>query len=79
MATFKLVKITSFDQNPFMTCYLIFDFRPTYFSYCQKINATSNSHNVKKEVEPTDTIPVVKGLIYLSWEMNFQKFSKAFS
>ena len=24
-------------------------------------------------MEPKDTIPVVKGLICLSWEMNFQK------
>ena len=32
----KLVKITTFDQNQFMTCYLILDLRPTYFSYFQK-------------------------------------------
>ena len=45
-----------------MTCYLILDFRPTYFSYFQKITAISHSHNVKKEVDPKDPFPVVKGL-----------------
>ena len=59
-------------MNEFMTCYLIFDFRPTYFSYFQKISANSNSHNVKKEVEPKDTIPVVKGLT----DNNFIKHTK---
>ena len=62
MLHLKLVKITIFDQNQFMTCYLIFDFRPTYFSYFQKITAISHSHNVKKEVDPKDPFPVVKGL-----------------
>ena len=47
----KLIKITTFDQSQFMTCYLIFNFRPTYFSYFQKIIAYSISHNVKKQVE----------------------------
>ena len=47
----ELINITTFDQNQFMTCYLIFNFRPTYFSYFQKIIANSNSHNVKKQVE----------------------------
>ena len=60
----KLVKITTFDQNQFMTCYLIFDFRSTYFSYFQELSANSNSHNVKKQVEPYGSIPVVKGLIF---------------
>ena len=46
-----------------MTCYLILDFRPTYFSYFQKITAISHSHNVKKEGDPKDPFPVVKGLI----------------
>ena len=46
-----------------MTCYLILDFRPTYFSYFQKITAISHSHNVKKEVDPKLAFPVVKGLI----------------
>ena len=45
-----------------MTCYLTLDFRPTYFSYFQKIIAISRSHNVKKEVNPKDAFPVVKGL-----------------
>ena len=45
-----------------MTCYLILDFRPTYFSYFQKITAISHSHNVKKEVDPKLAFPVVKGL-----------------
>ena len=47
----KLVKITTFDQNELMTCYLIFNFRPTYFAYFHKITANSYSHNVKKQVE----------------------------
>ena len=55
-----------------MTCYLILDFRPTYFSYFQKIIAISHSHNVKKEVDPKDPFPVVKGLIgSLSYVKNF--------
>lgn len=58
----KVVNITPFDQNQFMTCYLIFNFRPTYFSYFRKITANSISHNVKKEVGPDGPIPVVKGL-----------------
>ena len=43
----KLITRTTFDQNQFMTCYLIFNFRPVYFSYFQII-AESNSHNVEK-------------------------------
>ena len=46
-----------------MTCYLIFNFRPTNFSYFRKITAISISHNVKKEVGPNGSISVVKGLI----------------
>ena len=46
----KMLKITTLDQNKFMTCYLIFNFRPTYFSHLLKIIADSNSHNVKKQV-----------------------------
>ena len=45
--TLKLIKIINFDQNEFMTSYLIFNFRPAYFLYFQKIIANSNSHNVK--------------------------------
>ena len=41
----KLIKINTFNQNQFMTCYLIFNFRPIYFSYFRKITANSNSHN----------------------------------
>ena len=41
-----LIKRTTFHQNQFMTCYLIFNFRATYFSYFQKISANSNSHYV---------------------------------
>ena len=62
MKSFKEINITTFSQNQFMTCYLIFNFRPTYFSYFRKI--TANSHNVKKEVGPNGPIPVVKGLRY---------------
>ena len=47
----KLVKIITFDQNQLMTCYLIFHFRPTYFSYFHKITANYNSHKVKKQAE----------------------------
>ena len=63
MKCLKVIKITTFDQNQFMTCYLIFNFKPTYFSYFRKITATSISHNVKKEVGPNGPFPVVKGLI----------------
>ena len=59
----KLVKITTFDQNQFMTCYLILDFRPTYFSFFRKITALSIPPNVKREVGPNGPVPVVKGLI----------------
>ena len=44
-----------------MTCYLILDCRPTYFSYFQKITAISHSYNVKKVVDPKDPFPVAKG------------------
>ena len=54
----KLIKITTFDQNQFMACYLIFNFRPTLFSYFQKITAISHSHNAKKEMDPKDPFPV---------------------
>ena len=64
MKSFKVIKITNFDQNQFMTCYLIFNFKPTYFSYFRKITAISISHNVKKEVGPNGPFPVVKGLSY---------------
>ena len=48
MKSLKVIKITTFDQNQFMTCYLIFNFKPIYFSYFRKITAISNSHSVKK-------------------------------
>ena len=64
MKSFKVIKITIFDQNQFMTCYLIFNFRPTYFSYFRKTTAISISHNVKKQMVQKWTIPVVKGLTY---------------
>ena len=54
--------MTTFAQNKFMTCYLIFNFKPAYFSYFRKITATSISHNVKKEMGPKEPFPVVKGL-----------------
>ena len=57
-----MIKRTTFDQNQCMTSYLIYDFRPTYFSYFQKISANSNSHNVKKQVDQYGSITVVKGL-----------------
>ena len=57
-----LIKRTSFDKNEFMTCYLIFNFRPTFFSYFWKITADSVFHNVKKQVGQKWPFPVVKGL-----------------
>ena len=62
MKSLKVIKITTFDQNQFMTCYLIFNFKPTYFSYFRKITAISISHNVKKLVDQKWSFPVVKGL-----------------
>ena len=62
MKSSKVIKITTFDQNQFMTYYLIFNFRPTYFSYFLKITAISISDNVKKLVDQKWSIPVVKGL-----------------
>ena len=61
MKSLKVIKITTLNQNIFMT-YLIFNFKPTYFSYFRKITAFSISHNVKKEVGPNGPFPVVKGL-----------------
>ena len=58
----KVIKVTTFDQNQFMTRYLIFNFVPTYFSYSRKITAISISHNVKKLGEQKWSFPVVKGL-----------------
>ena len=43
-----------------------FPFQINLFLVFQKISANSNSHNVKKEVEPKDTISVVKGLMSAS-------------
>ena len=62
MKSLKVIKITIFDQNQFMTCYLIFNFRPTFFSYFRRIIAISVCHNVKKQMVQKWTIPVVKGL-----------------
>ena len=45
----KLIKITTFDQNQFMSCYLIFNLRPTYLPYFQKISAHSNSQKVENK------------------------------
>ena len=59
-----------------MTCYLILDFRPTYFSYFQKITAISHSHNVKKEVDPKLAFPVVKGLTQLLMTSHKKKILK---
>ena len=67
----KVIKITTFDQNQFMTCYLIFNFRPTYFSYFRKITVISISHNFKKLVDQKWSIPVVKGLI-IQYTLIFQ-------
>ena len=39
MKPLKLIERTTFDQNQFMTCYLIFNFRPTFFSYFRKITS----------------------------------------
>ena len=61
-----------------MTCYLILDFRPTYFSYFQKITAISHSHNVKKEGDPKDPFPVVKGLMYYRVKMKLGEFLTCF-
>ena len=62
MKSSKVIKITTFDQNQFMTYYLIFNFRPTYFSYFLKITAISISDNVKKLVDQKWSFPVVKEL-----------------
>ena len=64
-----LIKETSFDKNQFMTCYLIFKFRPTFFSYFWKITTDSVFHNVKKQVGKKWPFPVVKGLILFFWEI----------
>ena len=71
MKSLKVIKVTTFAKNQFMTCYLIFNFRPTYFSYFRKITANSISHNVKKEVGPNGPIPVVKGLKCKIFSKNF--------
>ena len=65
LVSLKVIKITTFEINQFMTCYLIFYFRPTYFSYFQKIIAISICRNVKKLGDQKWSFPVVKGLNYL--------------
>ena len=42
----KVIKMTTFDQNQFMTCYLIFNLRPTCFSNSETITAISFCRNV---------------------------------
>ena len=64
-----------------MTCYRIFNFRPTYLSYFQKILANSYSHNVKKQVEQKRSIPEVKGLtcikcFYVQFEIPEMEFQR---
>ena len=61
-AIFASIKISVDYGNGAGDYDLIFDFRPTYFSYLQKISANSNSHNGKKQVEPYGSMPVVKGV-----------------
>ena len=51
MKSLQVIKMTNFDQNQFLTLYLILNLRPTYFSYFRKISAISISHNVKKRVD----------------------------
>ena len=66
MKSLKVIKITTFDQNQFMSCYLIFNFRPTYFSYFWKITAICISYNVKKTRGPKVVLPRSQGVkIYL--------------
>ena len=62
LKSLKVIKITTFDQNQVMTCYLISNFRPSNFSYFGKITAISISHNVKKLGDQKWSFPVVKGL-----------------
>ena len=58
----KVIKIAIFEQNQFMTCYLIFNFSPTYFSYFRKITVISISHNVKKSGGPKVVLPRSQGV-----------------
>ena len=62
----NLIKIGTFDQNQFMACYLIFNFRPTYFSYFRKIIALSISHNVKKTTGPKVVLPRSQNILTAS-------------
>ena len=67
-----------------MTCYLIFNFRPTFFSYFWKITADSVFHNVKKQVGQKWPFPVVKGLKfqyfqqYWCYESRFGRTKQSF-
>ena len=74
MKSLKVIKITTFDQNQFMTCYLIFNFRPTYFSYFLKITAISISDNVKKLVDQKWSFPVVKRVRLKMYELKIFPF-----
>ena len=78
MKSSKVIKITTFDQNQFMTYYLIFNFRPTYFSYFLKITAISISDNVKKLVDQKWSIPVVKGLTDLMVKASVERLNLNF-
>ena len=67
MKSLQVIKMTNFDQNQFLTLYLILNLRPTYFSYFRKISAISISHNVKKLGDQKWSFPKVKGL-----KLNFE-------
>ena len=58
----KLLKLTDFHQNNFLTCYLIINFGSTFFLTFQKIIAYSISPNVKTQVAQKCAISVVKQL-----------------
>ena len=58
----NVIKIT-FGQNQFITYYIMFNFRRTYFAHFQNISANSDPYKVKKQVEQKRSIPVVNGLI----------------
>ena len=73
-----LIKRTTFDKNQFMTCYLTFNFRPTFFSYFWKITADSVFHNVKKQVGQKWPFPVVKGLTHSYQFTEMSRFTRFF-
>ena len=61
MKSSKLLTTNTFHQNQFLTFYLIFNFRLTYFSYFQKITTDSYSHIVKKTGGTKVFHPVLRG------------------